>query len=124
MCDGARFFWPCKEIVSIVSHPDCYNQEVLDHKTESKQDTAKKYQQFAHMKITPPWVLHALKFGVRDGERNNYIYSIAKTLTLCGVSEYAILDLIKKSPIPLPSAPASEIENAVRNGVKKALSNK
>ncbi len=121
-CDGARFFWPCKEIVSVNYDKEFYNQDVLEFKTPTKKETVKKYSQYANLKVTPPWVMHALKFGVPDGERNNYIYSISKTLTLCGLEQSKILDLIKSSPIPLASAPEKEIVNAVNNGVRKGLS--
>lgn len=124
--DGARFFWPCKDIVSVCEEGEFLQDFYALPKNyipliEIQKRTMQKYRAMGDLMIVPPWVRQALQQGVEEGERNNFIYSIAKTLTYCGWDEDKILETIISSKIPKESAPKKEIESAVRSGVKKAV---
>lgn len=125
--DGARFFWPSKEIKSVVEIEDSMFLEEalplpegyksLSEKARLQLELHRRYQNAGALH---PWIRHCLAVGCNDGERNTTIYSLAKALSYYGWSFEKILDAVLKSPVPLPSAPRKEIENAIRSGIRKA----
>ena len=125
--DGARFFWPCKEVKSVVEEADSMFLEEVKPLPEGYKSLSEKariqmelHRSYHNAATLHPWIRHALSMGCQDGERNTTIYSLAKALTYYGWSFEKILDAILKSPVPLPSAPRKEIENAIKSGMKKA----
>ncbi len=118
--DAARFFWPCKEIVSIEAEGFSVEvQEILDVEEES---TSYDYSDYKAVKAIPPWVEHWLRFGVRDLTRNIHCYKSAIILSQCGYNPDEIYDIVMNSAIPISKDPkvAKEVRSAVNSGVKRA----
>ena len=133
--DGARFFWPSKEISSI--QPSGYLQPTLPlplgYKTrqEISSQCRKRYARYGEIGIVPAEITHAFDNGFDDGERNNESFKIACVMAEIGWPpqkiEDAILAINKKSRPPddikklLPTI-ASAI-NTVNRGKKDHGSN-
>lgn len=123
--DGARFFWPCKEIVSIVEDAE-YLTDTIELPEHYQPALAKQiqaavtYKNYGELKVLPPWIRHVLTTGVPEGQRNTYVYSIAKNMTYFGMTEEEIKAMIIGSKVPLPTAPEREIDLAIKSGAKKA----
>jgi hypothetical protein len=125
--DGARFFWPCKEVISVVEMQDgVFTEDIFElpanYQTvaEKQRIQMEKHKHMAANGVIADWIKYALAKGCADGERNTTIYSLGKHLTYYGWGYEKILDAVMKSPIPLPSAPKKEIEYAIKSGIKKA----
>ncbi len=107
--DAGRFFWPCREIVSVVA--DGYAQELKAPVPRPVVD----YSIYREFKQMPRWIEGVIKFGAPPGKRNTTCMKVGKYLTLCGFAPEEIVALIRTSPIDLA---IEEIEAAVRNGVE------
>ncbi len=120
--DGARFFWPCKEIVSYCQEGFTEDVKPLPAnyltKTDRQIETAAKHLQ--NRGTYPAWLRETLKSGAKEGYRNNTIYEVAKVLFYHGKSEDETFHIIQASKIPKPTAPDKEILHAIRSGRKKA----
>lgn len=92
--DGARFFYPCKEIVSIMK--DGYYHDVIDVVPPEFEnfDLPETYQYLPEGFI-PTSILRKFKHAYRTGNRNNAIYGFAKDCWKLGVSEQKIFATIK-----------------------------
>ena len=110
--DGARFFWPCVEIVSMQA--DGFAQEICTPVAYEPRD----YSVYREMKTMPRWIEGILKFGCGEGYRNTTCYKLGVHLTHCGFSTNEIVDLIAKSPIYLS---LDEITRAVLNGARRGM---
>lgn len=117
--DAARFYWPCKELISYSD--EGYEEQVLplpigyQSKLDRQLDAVARHTSAPG--VFPAWVLDALNNGVREGFRNNNVYEIAKCLAYHGLCESETIDLLLRSAIRLPQ---KELENAVRSGRRKA----
>lgn len=114
--DGARFFWPCKEIYTCIKGDTFPIPEVTPKHTVTK---AEQKDIMAPVKdnpwAMPSWITRALAFGVPPGQRNITIYKIAANLSLAGYDHDEIIRLIMLTP-GLQDLSEAEIEQAVRNG--------
>ncbi len=88
--DGARFFFPCKEIVSLAE--DGYAQEVLH------AEHAESRQYSYEPGFIPQWTRAKLLNVVPEGERTTIFHLVAKDLIRAGYKPEHILQLIVKSP--------------------------
>jgi hypothetical protein len=119
--DAARFFWPCKELVSYSA--EGFTEDVkplpINYRTKSDRqiETAEKHLQ--NPGTYPAWLREALRVGAKEGYRNNTIYEVAKVLFYHGKSEDETFHIIRHSKIPLATAPDKEILHAIRSGRKK-----
>jgi hypothetical protein len=118
--DGARPFFPCREVVSVsdkgISWP------VSDEK-ERMFDPDKYYKRYERSGIFPPFVHYFLSTEIPIGDRNSHCYGFAKDLTRLNYSEKEIIDLILRSKTyasGCSSEVREDIEKAVRNGIKDA----
>lgn len=92
--DGARFFYPCTEIVS--ASADGYTQEI----NTDLPDTFDRPPVRAvpvDGKGIPVWIKRVLSVVIPIGERNAEIYKMACDLTRCGFESGAVLDLVLRS---------------------------
>lgn len=126
--DGARFFWPCREVKSVAEIDDVlFLQDVLPLPADYISHDQKQLDAFAsHLAwknrgLLSPSLQNALRREPANGQRNNTIYWCAKQLTYYGHTFDQIMKIILKSPIPLPTAPKKEIELAIKSGMKKAI---
>lgn len=123
--DGARFFWPGKEIIQIVQ--EGFKQPVLSMPenymsiAEKERRTLMKYVSMGGSGIFPQNIKAWLKGINVDGKRNNYCYSAAKYLNYWGMPHEKIEDMIISSNLPLKNYHSlREAKNAIRRGIKKA----
>ena len=91
--DGARYFFPCTEIVSVVS--DGYKQDVVEGREsppESRYTT-----EWAKAGVLPAMVNHARQILIPPGNRNTYFYGLAKDLVKCGYQDEQIMKVFRHS---------------------------
>lgn len=94
--DGARFFYPCKEIVSVQDDGDTLD---VDKDFELLDEQQKAYnRQTRSTRIPPLFTRMALKEIVLVGQRNNTFYRVAKDLQRCGCPQEKAMKLILDSP--------------------------
>jgi hypothetical protein len=103
--DAARYFWPCKEIVSAKHYGNLigiFKAPELPKKT--RQNFAKRRQAYeTHHKNNgtyPSWIDGKLEDGCAIGMRNKTTYMIAAELSKLGFSKDRIVDMIEQSSIP------------------------
>lgn len=121
--DGARFFYPCREIVSVSNEgytedplvaPDTFGRPVSKEKIEAYKATG----------TTPPFARWALSNVVPMGRRNTTWYRVAKDLARLGMPMDNIVARILASPTyesqKVDSALMAEIAQCARSGVKAA----
>ena len=120
--DAARFFWPCREIVSI--EPEGYTVDIHRGEEPRKYSPTARPSDSEILVNVPPWVKDWLLYGCPDGERNVTCFKTAIWLTKCGYAEEAIIDMVMSSPIPLDHSHKVFVEvcHAIRSGRKRALS--
>lgn len=125
--DGARYFWPCKEIISLKCHGEIV--KVID--SGKKSQNLKRFNErrkknwdilYKPGKTIPPRVMRKLKFGVPEGTRNINCFQIGADLRDVGFCLDEIVDLIMRSSIPLSadSKTRGEVKKAVISGMNKA----
>ena len=120
--DAARFYYPCKQIVSISA--EGFTEEIdpaVPDWFESRVPPS-----FIRDRMTVgPWVKRQLTEVIPTGKRNNACYGIAKELTFIGVPESEIIAAILKSPTYSQSSVDAkllrEITETVRRGIKRGL---
>lgn len=121
--DGARFFYPCTDIVQIEDEPESYRVSV--NKTIPEHfDMPITHAAYREAGTIPPWTERMLRTEIAVGERNNVIYRIAKDLAKCGFSEAEIVETVAKSKTyqgkEMRWDLKREIHAAVKSGVRKA----
>ena len=119
--DAARFFWPCKEIVSLnfigkvvkILNAD---DEVQRKKEEYKKRTDKMKLMYPDKGI-PAHIQNKLRFGTAN--RNIACYGIGSDLTKLGFSFEEIVSLVENSAIISNGFPINEALSAIKSGVEK-----
>ncbi len=89
--DAARFFYPCKEIVSIQT-----DGEVLDVYPPTK-NTPRRSSAYDNKRLVPPWAHFHLNNIVPTGERSVTFHRVAKDLVRCGFTHMEIEKMIVQS---------------------------
>jgi hypothetical protein len=122
--DAARFFYPCKEIVSI--NLDGYSYEIKPTPNGwTKNSDARKYEN-AELGIPSRFCKKWLTRVIPIGERNTTCYRLGADLSRMGLSYEECLDKVLKSPTyrhtDLTPRRRGEIEDAILNGFKKERS--
>ena len=118
--DAARFFWPCKEVVSVF----CGDvDETIEIKKKCVENTVNfDVSAYRTAKAIPPWIKHWLEFGVPAGQKNTTCLKIGIWLTKCGFSHEEIVKLIMNSPIPdRHDRVEKEVYKKSLNGVRIAI---
>ena len=117
--DGARFFYPCREIISI--HPDGDPWEIDTNPPPEPDYKAKAVGRVRHGSI-PAWVLSALRTVWPEGTKNDTCFRLGCALGVHGFSVEEIVDMILASPnYRGKEAPKKEVFSAVTSGVKRGF---
>ncbi len=121
--DGARFFFPCKEIVSLSD--DGYFWEI-DHDVPKEINYAENAYIRAKGGVIPRPIVNLLKQHIwKEGERNTLCFRVGAALGPIGYSAVEVCHLIYASPTyknaPITDYLAREIHQSVSNGIKRAL---
>lgn len=119
--DGARFFFPCTEIVSVLD--DGFVEEVRDPPAVNTEqaETRKRYLAEAYRSrgAMPPWLKRFLDTGdVVDTGRNHTVYRAAAKLTELGEPADAVRAMVMASPFSRDGLEHGEVERALENGIK------
>lgn len=126
--DGARYFFPCKEIIQ------CDNEGYLQEVDENPPDWFERYQD-PHAQqwdarrgtpVVPLWTRRQLDSIMPIGERNDLIYRIAKDLTRFGFQdEKKILDIVIHSATysgQVSTPLLQELRGTIKSAMKKVAS--
>ncbi len=121
--DGARFFFPCQEIVSMSD--DGYTVEI-DHDAPPPPDyTRYTIARQRTMTIPRKWLIYLEHERFPDGQYNTTCYQLGAQLAPLGLSVEEICARIYASPTykdaHLPSDLQAEIVQAVSNGHNRGL---
>lgn len=120
--DGARFFFPCKDIVSVST--DGYREAVLPAPEHFERPNLKRFEAYQKAGVIPPKARAALTNIVPPGVRNTTWYGIAKDLFRTGLDKDRVMSLIVTSPTyegRVSPDLAREIDLCVSNGIKAAM---
>lgn len=112
--DGARYFFPCKDIVSVGT--DGYAQEAHRNPRQRIQSPS------AQAGFVPTWAVCVLKSVIPEGERNLTVYRVAKDLIRGGWTEAEVTEAIVKSPTyqhQLNYLVLKKVADAVRGACRK-----
>ena len=126
--DGARFFYPCKDIVLVSEGGNNFSWE---EKSEEQKKAEKRTEEFRSKETlahrtngTIPYNIKKLLVeGARnvDGKgRHNSCYVIGAELGKIGYSEPEIVACILKQNSNLKEIGEADVRRAVRNGIEKA----
>ena len=120
--DGARFFYPCREITWVNRGGEGYvlDESLKQREIESRQEWAKAVISCRETGLLPSWILSAVNFGVVEGGRHTMCYRIGANLSLMGYSVPEIISLIAQGPLAVIGR--QDIERAVSNGAKASSS--
>ena len=119
--DGARFFFPCTEIVQASS--DGYVEECLKAPETFERYSPAKHDAMRKAKVLPPLARRALLSLVPVGERNTTWYWVAKELKKVGLEHEEIFRLVATSKTyngQVCQDLAAELKSCICNGIKAA----
>lgn len=120
--DGARFFYPCSEIISIVTGD--YLIDVVTSVPDEFERFDTKPNAYTGTGLIPPWARMQLKSVVPVGERNTTFYRVAKDLAKSGFSYEDIWRVIVNSPTykddPMEGNVMEKLRECTRNGYNAA----
>lgn len=127
--DGARLFFPCRELVSVNDEPDAYAQQVdydvADDFEGTRMTAPQGVEQLRALKASTPFAQQWLTHEIPVGKRNTYCYGIAKDLTYAGLEIAEIRARILASPTysgqSLPDDILIDLEECTRNGARDAI---
>lgn len=120
--DGARFFFPCTEIIQ--ASDDGYLEDCLEAPKEFERVHRAKLQGCKEAGTIPPYARWALATEVPIGARNNTWFRVGCSLGGIGMGLEDIVVMIVKSRTyagQVTSKLVDEIEECVGNGIKAAL---
>ena len=120
--DGARFYYPCTEIVSLCH--DGYKEEIQPYNPQKVRSVA--YQKaLLDSAVLPRRITAALTRVIPEGERNTTVYQIAIYLAQLGLPPVAIVRRILDSPTykgrDIPPALLREIQSTTLRGAKRGI---
>lgn len=126
--DGARLFFPGREVISVNDDPDAYAQPVRYDVPEGFEDdrTAppKDVELMRQLRAVSPFAEQWLKYEMPSGKRNTYCYGIAKDLAYAGIELAEIRARILASPTyrgrAMSASLLAEINETTRNGARAA----
>lgn len=120
--DAARFFWPCREVISLKYWGDVVEpvdaQEIARKKAHKLKAYKAKQEKLYPGKNIPCSIDNMLRYGVAEN-RNNASYLVAINLAERGYSEHEIFSKIWNSPIPLNAS--ETVEREIRGAVSRAF---
>jgi hypothetical protein len=117
--DGARFFYPCREIVSV--NLDGYSWEIDENVPKEPDWSARTAIRVKH-RIISGWARTLLTTEWPPHTKNDSCFRLGCHLGTLGYSPAEIVDLILDGPTYAGGgAPQKEIFDAVKNGVERGL---
>ncbi len=117
--DGARFFYPCREIVSV--NTDGYHWEI-DESVPKEPDYAARNEARVKHGAVSGWAYSAFRVEWPPHTRNDTCFRLGCELGILGCSPEEITEKILVSPTYKgKDAPTKEIFESVRNGVERGL---
>ncbi len=114
--DGARFFFPCREIVSVAT--DGYTEtayEAPPPPDRSVQIAA--LRRAGRLGTIPAWAKRLVTEGAAIGDRHTACYRLGAQLVHTGLSEEEIIGIVMQGP--LAEIGADDVRRAVENGAGK-----
>lgn len=125
--DGARYFFPCKEIVYAAGggHFPCVNtKEDAGYIKEKQNEKAQneKMKEMASSGLIPAWVLTTVMSGIGPYGRHKLCYRIGAQMTRCGFDTEMITNLIGTGP--LSEIGMADVRRAVENGASAVYERK
>ncbi len=119
--DGARFFFPCTEVIQSAS--EGYTEDPLEAHDSFERPNFARMEVYKRIGAIPPKARWALVNVMPIGERNTTWFWVAKELRYVGRSLDQIMSCIVNSATYAGKVShdlASEIEQCVINGIKNA----
>lgn len=121
--DGARFFYPCREIfyfqdgdpIDRLEFPKNYIRQKERQKYMRERDNEK----LSSKGLLPRWVIRDVTLGVPVGDRHNRAYAIGAKLTELGYGFSEIVDYILSGPIS--AIGVADVEWCVGNAREKII---
>lgn len=124
--DGARFFYPCMNIVSIVTDGDLWPVEKVPSHFENPESKAPAEKlarlNWLRYRELAPWCAKFLKYGkpFENKGRELSAFMVASQMRLAGLSEDEAYSLLLTAPIDKTDFDAErELLHAVRSAYKK-----
>lgn len=125
--DGARFFWPCHNIVFV--NPDGLLEEVgpdfiPSKRTYTNEDLVELQRLFKDQgaRSFPPWLREFLDEGKlpewAKGGRNITCYHAAKKLLVRGIEPDKVEEMLRKSPFNKKGFSDKEFKTTVKSALK------
>lgn len=111
--DGARFFWPCTDIVSV--NAEGYTEDVSP--ADPRRDPIQKTIAFSKKGVLPAWVIHVLSTAFPQGHHNTNCYKLGLHLTLAGFTVEEIFQKIVASPSYENRAVSPSLEREIRYAI-------
>lgn len=119
--DAARFFFQCKDIISLK-----LKGETLAIKKGRKPDKTKQKKISEHFKKTgpqkiehfPSHIQHFFRFGTRPGERNDSVFKVAIYLISHGYSQQQAIDMIESVDFNRTDWQDNETQNTVESAFR------
>ncbi len=127
--DGARFFYPCKEIVFSQQgghYPPLSEEEIFSLKEQKRKHLeliVSNSEVQREKSVIPSWVHEILKYGVDESDsRHQYAYKIGATLENLGYAEAEVVGVLMTSNIS--EIGVEDVRRAVHNGYARSLRDK
>ena len=118
--DAARFFYPCRDIVSVKRGTKIEICEVPEELNRESLIARQRERDKRHIEndTLPAWIEAALAHGCDEGGRHTLCYRIGANLWRLGYTEEKIVGLIMQGP--LKNIGKADVERAVCNGAERA----
>lgn len=113
--DGARYFYPCQEIVSFAE--DGYRQEV--HAAPAESETPRTRRTLPG--VIPPWARSRLQQHIPIGDRNQTFFRVSKDLMRAGFGADETYDIINKRLSGLSSVEIATLVGSARKSVEMEM---
>ena len=118
--DSARFFWPCKDVISVGKGRRYHWQEFpIDYERDevARERQRRRLQKYPKGAF-PSWIRDIFRFGVPVGERHVTCYKLGACLSMMSYTEDEIVNLLIRTK--LADIGDAEVRRAVQNGIKAA----
>ena len=125
--DGGRFFYPCRQIVSVVNDGYTEDPVFLSPWKEELRQNARLQQKakFQSTGVYPIWLNAFLEDGCVIGNgRNHTVYCAVRRLLELGVPECEAVVRVRRSPVVSKSFSEAELESVIKSacdGHKRSL---
>lgn len=114
--DAARFYWPCREIVSLGDGRLYLPPRVVYDPNEKIEAHEAAHRNFADLGVMPRWLSSFLENGAPPGERRPTIFNTAFVLGKEGLGYHEVFSLIIRSPFKRDKINDEELTRHVKRG--------